>query len=198
MVTEKLVFWEGTLLCGHWLKTDRNVLLCSASGRCLRWWVHLIACPRLAGSKTSVGIEPLRLSNDAQRCWGLNGVSPHGHVSMAPSSTGAGAHYAWHPGWLMNTISGPQCDLTHIYNHTHTLTHRVFPAVVHVRWVGVFQCTVPHHLKVLQCCQNWWGSNDFLYKGQPHWSTVHTLHILRLYNRARQKLWDIALVFPNF
>lgn len=126
MVTEKLVFWEGTLLCGHWLKTDRNVLLCSASGRCLRWWVHLIACPRLAGSKTSVGIEPLRLSNDAQRCWGLNGVSPHGHVSMAPSSTGAGAHYAWHPGWLMNTISGPQCDLTHIYNHTHTHSHTQF------------------------------------------------------------------------
>lgn len=39
--------------------------------------------------------------------------------------------------------------------------------------LGVFQCSVPHHLEVLRCRQNWWGSNDFIYKGHPHWATVH-------------------------
>lgn len=39
--------------------------------------------------------------------------------------------------------------------------------------LGVFQCSVPHHLEVLRCRQNWWGSNDFIYKGHPHRATVH-------------------------
>ncbi|KAK2902236.1 hypothetical protein Q8A73_011982 [Channa argus] len=91
--------WRGpdladTLLRSRWLKTEQNVLLCGAACRCLRLWVHLIACPHLTGSNPSVGIKPLRLSDDTEKCWGPNGASPHRHVSIAPTSIGAGAHYA--------------------------------------------------------------------------------------------------------
>lgn len=72
--------------------------------------------------------------------------------------------------------------------------------------LGVFQCSVPHHLEALRCRQNWWGSNDFIYKGHPHRATVHhnlcsctalQYRITEVWEHKRELVFRIDLLIKN-